>query len=387
MEQQLDNEFLGSIGKMMAVSLEAHKKTSASIDDIYARLSAPDGYTHPNKGNNRFENRSGYRTAGQRLADVGEEMQKSLGQTGRFVFQAGRLFADSEHKSTVTSSDVGFGVAGVVDPQRVNPIVVGARKKLVLRDLLVSRPCTSGIIDFPRESSFTSGASPQTEGSAKGESTFALTIASVRPSTLAHFVTVSNQVLDDVQGIRQYIDTTMLHFLKLKEEQEFLVGDGLANHQLGLVSAAISYIGSFAQGSDTVLDKIAHYVTEAAVIDEDVNFFVMHPQDWSRCLLVKTDVSGANTGSYLLSSPDNPGGAIVAHHIWGIPVLLSRNIPSGHLLAGDSSKCIIFDRTDSIIDLSRSHASNWTSNLSTILAEERTAIAILRTTSFRYGSI
>lgn len=385
---EFDKKLHDGLVEMMAVTTkcreqgeEKFKKCGGMIDDLYARLGAPDGGT---KENRMFAN-NGYKSAGTRLAGNFEEMTKSLGMTKRYCYQVGNMFA--EQKSSVGSSDVGFSTPGVISAQRVEGIIPGARRRLTIRDLLRTKPVTTSLVDFPKESSFTSNASPQTELSTKGESTFALTVASARVSTIAHYVTVSRQLLDDVVGVRDYIDQSMLYYLKLKEELELLSGDGLGTHQNGLTTQATAGSGAYAVAGDTIIDKLFHLQTELSIADEECNFYVLNPIDWARVNLVKQETGGANTGSYIVGDPNAPGQVMVIPTIWGRPVIVTRSMSAGKVLCGDSSKAFICDRQDATIDISFEHASTFIQNAATILAENRVALCVTRPGAFRYASI
>lgn len=330
-----------------------------------------------------------FKTTGMRLIEAAEDMQKSLGQNRRYIFQAKNMFAPSEEKATVDSSSVGYSTPGALGAQRViDGVLAGPRRRLTIRDILVSKPVTSGQVDWLKENTFTSMASPQTESSLKGESSFSLTVGSTHVSTIAHFATFSRQVLDDLPGLRKYIDESLLYYLRLKEETEILSGDGLGTHLNGLITQATAYAaGTYNVAGDTKLDKLRHYILDLENADEMCTAFVVSPTDMHDIQLLKTEEGGVNKGMYLVGDPNAPGAVLAVNTLWGKPCIVTRSMPAGKALAGDFSKAFLADRQDATIDLSLEHNQNFTSNLATILCEERTTVCVARGGAFRYGSI
>ena len=255
----------------------------------------------------------------------------------------------------------------------------------MIRDLMRSKPVQTAQADWVKENSFTSTASPQTESSAKAESTFALAIASQKIPTVAHFCQVSMQVLDDLPGLRDYIDSSLIFYLKLKEETEILSGDGLGVHMSGLTTQATAYAGTYTTAGDTKIDTLNRYITELRMADENPTGIVLNPIDYHNIIGVKTEQGGANKGSYVVGDP--AGGYLTVQTLWGLPTVVSRSMSSGKVLVGDFSKAIMADRMDAIVEMSNSHASNFTANILALRAELRSCVCCLRPGAFRFGSI
>jgi len=388
----LDNVLLDGLGKAMSSNLELQKKQHElqktlirRVDDLDARLNMPDSYHAESKAGNG----NGWKTVGQRLVDAHEEMEDGLKRNRRFIFQLGSLFPpQAEGKTVVTSGDLGFSTPGVIGATRIlNDVVTQPHRRLTIADLLPHVKVETGQVDEIYENSFTSLASPVVENTTKPESTFSLGVRSARVTTIAHFCNVSRQAMSDVSQLKKYCDQSMIFQLLLKLEAEILTGDGLGVHLFGLCSQATATSTTFDSAADTKIDKLRkRFITDLEVSNEQCTAFVINPIDFGLIETIKTDASGANTGQYLIGDPIS-GGLLRVPTLWGRPVCVTNSIPSGKCLAGDFTRCTLALRSDATIDWSSEHASNWTSNLLSGLAEVRAALLVHRVGAFRFGSI
>ncbi|MBK9166265.1 MAG: phage major capsid protein [Bryobacterales bacterium] len=290
-----------------------------------------------------------------------------------------------EQKALIASSDLGYSTPGVLGAQRVQGVTPLARRRLTVRDMLRSAPMSASMADFIRETSFTNSASPQGgDGVSKAESSMQFEISSARAATVAHWIPVSRQALDDLPELGRFIDANLLWGLKLKEETEILVGDGLGDHLNGLVTQATAYTGAYGVGSDTKLDVIAHAILELADAEESANFCILNPRDFHDISLIKTEEGGANRGSYVAADP--LGGLLQVRTLWGLSCVITRTMPVGRFLVGDASQAEIRDRMRATVDISTEHSDVFTKNKVAIRAEERVALLVFRPSGFVYGA-
>ena len=104
-------------------------------------------------------------------------------------------------------------------------IVPPVTRRLTIRDVLPSAPTSSNSIEFPKETSFTNNAAPQYSAAAyenvvKAESAMTFSLTPMPVSTVAHWIPVSNQLLDDAPAIQGYVNNRLLYGLNLKIETE-----------------------------------------------------------------------------------------------------------------------------------------------------------------------
>ncbi len=291
-------------------------------------------------------------------------------------------------KSAITTVGVGTGTSGVQMPQRLPGITGLARQALRIRDLLTVRPLTTGnSFDWVKELARTNNASPQIESTTKAESTYTYTVQSGSVKTVAHFINVSRQALDDIDWLRGNIDSNLIYGLKVKEESEILAGDGLGQHLSGLVTQASAYNTALHVAADTRLDQLRHAILQARLAGLDTyapDGIVLHPTDMEKIELIKVDQSGANTGLYILGDPKT-GTQI--KFVWGLPVVESDSMSVGQFLVGGfSTAAELVDRMAATVLISFEHGTNFTDNMATILCEERLGLPVRRPDAFIQGT-
>jgi HK97 family phage major capsid protein len=390
MEQDIQTalgEITGSV-KSIATDLAAKHNTLAErqanfatqLDNIRAGLMRPpEGGGAPDA-----PGFTGYTTPGQQFIEKADF--ELLKKTGGVRLRLNQLHPAMEHKTLVDSAALGYASPGPLGSQRIEPSIIPLpRRRLVVRDLLRSKPITASQIDWIQELTLVSGASPQTEGSAKGESENTFQVASEKVRCIAAWQPVTRQAVDDLPELRRFIDESLIWQLKVEEEWNLLFGDGSGDFLHGIFHQAPSYAGAYAAGGDTVLDVLRHVILELAMKDEQTTGFILNPKDVHDAELVKTAAGGAGTGSYIAGDP--LGGVLQVRTLWGVPVVSSPVMPVGSFLAGQFSNAIIGDRMPVEIALSESHADYFTKNKLAIRCEERLSLAVLRATSFLKGTL
>jgi HK97 family phage major capsid protein len=100
---------------------------------------------------------------------------------------------------------------------------------------------------------------------------------------------------------------------------------------------------------------------------------VLNPADAERIDLAKD-----GEDRYYYGGPQ----AIGQRTIWGIPVVESETQTEGTGLLGDFSKAVLWDREQTTVTMTDSHADFFVRNLVAILAEERLAFGVTRPTAF-----
>ncbi|MBK9171075.1 MAG: phage major capsid protein [Bryobacterales bacterium] len=323
---------------------------------------------------------------GDRIARA-EGFVSGFKTAGRSILQLdGPLFAGLERKTLIDSAAVGSSTPGILVPQRAPGIVPTARRRLVISDLLRRRPTTNNAVEFVKQSGFTNAASPQgSDGTSKAESAVTFSIESANVTTVAHWIPLSRQVLDDFGELGRFINSTLLFGLREKEESELLVGDGLGTHLSGLITEAGAYQGTYALGGDSVIDTLRHAILELEQANESPNFIVLHPRSWHDCQLVKEEAGGANTGRYIASDPAT-SSEVSAPTLWGLPVVVSTTMPQSRFLIGDSDQAEVWERMGATVELSQHHDDYFIRNLVAVRAEMRLTLTVYRGGAFLYGS-
>jgi HK97 family phage major capsid protein len=310
--------------------------------------------------------------------DFSESGRKSTG-----LIQVGSFF------KTALVSATGFGQPLVV-PQRLPYIVTPGLQQLRIRDLLPVLPTVSNMVDYARETSFTNNAamqgaesSPQVyENVAKAESALGFELAYQPVRTLAHWLPVAKQLLDDATGLQSYLNSRLLYGLKLIEEGQILGGTGVGTDLQGLITAATLYDTGDNVSGDTPIDTIRRGIEQVQLSNYEPDAVVLHPTDWKKIDLIKT-TGTASSGEYIIGDPRTASPRV----LWGLPVVVTKSMPVGHFMTGAFRQAaILWDRQQATLEISREHADFFIKNMAAILCEERLALTVVAPNALRYGA-
>lgn len=282
---------------------------------------------------------------------------------------------------TITNDSASAG--DTIDYMRVPGIFGPGQRQLLIRDLFPVGGTTSDTVRYVIENSVTDNAAPQAgQGVLKGESDFTFDATNVPIQTIAHFVVVSTQVLDDAVGLQSYVDGRMRYLLLLEEENQLLNGDGTGNNLNGVMTQATAYDDNLETtlGISNVqdIDRIRVAMYQVVASEYPPTGIVMNPLNWSAIELLKD-----SQNRYLMANPANA----TAPRLWGLPVSSSLSMPQHEFLVGSFALGgQIWDRMQPAVAISTEDATNFRQNLATLRVEERLALTIYRPTAFVTGN-
>ena len=211
----------------------------------------------------------------------------------------------------------------------------------------------------------------------KPSAAFASTSVSLTLKTLAHHISVSNQLLRNKPALANRINRKLFAGLDQSEERQLLYGDNSTNQIQGITttSGVSTYSWSSGEAGDTKLDCIRRAKTLAELAHFQADGLVIHPTDWESMELTKDD-----NGRYiwlLVESGATP-------HMFRMPVVVTSAIAVGTALIGAFKQGATFYVRDGSgsISMSSEHADNYTKNKITILAERMHGLAVERPAAF-----
>lgn len=316
---------------------------------------------------------------GKQVETVGEMLVKS--EAFQSMSQGRAKFARIELKAAIVNA------AGqnqpLVSDMRVPGIIANPDRVLTIRDLLPVGRTASNLVQFTRENVFTNSAaaqyaSPARENVTKPESGITFTLENAPVVTLAHFIPVSRQVLDDAPQLESYVNGRLSFGLKLEEEDQLLNGSGASGNIGGILKAGNFTTYNRAASGDTKLDTLRKSITQAALAEYPVDAIVLNPADWEEIELTK-----ASDGQYIMANPMIAAGP----QLWGKRIVATNSIPAGTFLTGAFTMgAQLWDRMDAAVQISFEDGDNFKKNMATLLAEERLALTIYRPTAFVSGS-
>lgn len=301
-------------------------------------------------------------------------------------------------KSLFTGASSTSAGAFVVN-DRTDIVEMLGRKPLTIRNLVSNRRTTSDTVEFVQETSHTNNAAVVAEatssaaptmpaldgnslaagaqlvnnpgGGYKPEGAWAFAVVQAVVKTIAEWVPATKRALADWAALQGLIDDELRLDVLETEENQILNGDGSGENFTGINNT--SGIQTQAWSTDFFTTTRKALTLARTVGRVNPTAWVFNPTDGEMIDLLK---DGENR--YYNGGPFAAGGKT----LWGIPWTESESQAAGTGLLGDYNKAVIWDREQTTVTMSDSHADFFVRNLIAILAEERLAFGVTRPKAF-----
>ncbi|PQM51868.1 phage major capsid protein [Mycolicibacter virginiensis] len=273
------------------------------------------------------------------------------------------------------------------------------RKELKIRDLISVRRTGSDTVEYVEQTSHTNAAAvvpeatssaaptlPALDGNALGagaalvnnpnggykpEGSWAFTRRTAVVKTIAEWVPATKRALADVAQLEGLINDELRADIAEAEEGQILAGDGSGENFTGIRNWSGIQTQAF---STDIFTTVRKAITKARTIGRvNPNGILVSPATAEAIDLAK---DGENR--YYYGGPQ----AIGPRTLWGVPVVESETQSDSDVIVGDFSKAVLWDREDTTVTISDSHADFFVRNMVAILAEERAAFAVTRPKAF-----
>lgn len=269
--------------------------------------------------------------------------------------------------------------------QSMPGIVGGAFRALRVLDLLPRGVASSNTIHYTREASWTNAAAETREAAQKPEATLTFEAIDEPVRTIAHFIKVSKQVLDDAPALQSYIDQRLRHGVLNRAEAQVIAGNGTSPNLQGM-SATGNHTDLTVVSGDNDFDAINRAKYQVIAGDYTPNLILINPADWGRMERTKTGVSG---DSRYLGADGVIGylqGGLVPT-IWGLPVVASNNVTAGNFFAMSTDAVMFWERQGVTVEIFDQNEDDVEKNLLTVRAEMRGAFTVFRPAAVIYGAL
>jgi HK97 family phage major capsid protein len=266
-----------------------------------------------------------------------------------------------------------------VFPQQNGGVISGNFAPLTVRAVLPSSPTSSNQVNSLREASWNNSAAGVAEGNTKPESDITFEQYNVPITTIAHWLKVSKQLLEDAPAIASYIDTRLRDGLAQEVERQLVKGDGTTPTLSGLTDSG-NYTAYSPTSDDLLVDAInrAKYSLWAATgfMPDAV---LVNPADWGA---MERTREAAGSGMYLYGMP----GVAAGVNPFGVKIVLTNNVTAGTFIIGNfAASTMVYNRTGAVVEMGYD-GNDFTKNLVTLRAEERLGLAVERPSLIYYGS-
>jgi HK97 family phage major capsid protein len=345
----------------------------------------------PGKGKNLPAGTPGKKgSIGQRFVES-EEFKSFLGQfpNGRIPDSAKGLISPPVQFKDVLTGAGADSAGAFIDPDRTGIYEPLGRRPLTVRDLISTRTTGSDQVEFVRQLTRLDAAAAVPEattsepigsgepavtdaqGGLKPKGTFTFQKVTRPVSTLAVWVPATKRALSDAAQLRGLIDDELRADLEEELEDQIVTGDGDDENFEGLLETS----GVQTQAFDTdefVTTRKAR--TKVRVTGRaQATGYLIHPNDWERIDLKRDGQERFHgAGPFAMTTPT----------LWGLPVVESEAVTEGTALCGDFRKAVLWDREQTSIQVSDSHADFFVRNLVAVLAEMRAAFGVIRPAAF-----
>lgn len=221
------------------------------------------------------------------------------------------------------------------------------------------------------------------EGGAKPQLSVGTELVTENLGKVAGFLRESDELLEDQPALASVINGVLVEEVKIAEENQILNGTGTGGSVRGLLGRTGIQTGFTAanntQNFETLLNAI---LAVKNVSNRDADAILINPSDYAFLLKTKD-----GNGQYLLGGPAygayGAGTAGPTTSIWGVPVYSTSAVAVGTAVVGAFKQgATVFRRSGVSVAISREDGSNFTSNLVTVLAEERLLLAVRVPSSF-----
>ena len=351
-----------------------HKETSDQIKTLVERAdSMKERLDNLEVSSNRIKQDA--RSFKSELNETLEKEQENL----RNLKDSGRGFRIELKNDPMTTGNSYTGE--VIASDRLNGIFSDPDRVVHVRQFLSQASTTSDTIRYVRETAYTNGTAMQVEGSDKGNSSFTLQAYDAPVRTLASYLRISRQALDDTAFLSSYITQKMPNKLYLVEDNQILYGDNTGENLQGIteVAQAFSAISGLSLVSkfDALVNAISQVRTDNG--EYQANAIMLNPEDFYIMLSEKD-----NESRYLFPDAVRFGGT--APRVAGVPIIQNTAVAKDDFIVGDfASGATLVNRQGVSLQFFEQDQDNVKKNLVTVRIEERLALPVHNPNAFVYG--
>lgn len=199
-------------------------------------------------------------------------------------------------------------------------------------------------------------------------------------STIAGFIKESNDMITDLEFLKSDIDGRLLYDLSIVEEKQLLNGDGAGKNITGLLNreGIQTYTATDAGNDVAVLHAQSMISTTTGMMPDAL---VINPTDYEAIRLKKD-----NDGNFIGGGPFygvNGGALTITPRLWGLDTVVTPAVDAGTAIVGSFKGAATFYRKGGVtVEATNSNDTDFISDLVTIRAKERVALAVRKPKAF-----
>ena len=269
----------------------------------------------------------------------------------------------------------------VIESDRLPGVYFDPDRATHVRQFLTQTSTTSDNVRYVQETAYTDGTATQTEGSDKGISDFSLEAKDAPVRTIASYIRVSRQMLDDTAFLTSYINQRLPKKLFLEEDDQILYGNGSNENLEGITAVAQSFAAitglSLVSRFDALVNSISQVRTDNG--EYQASAIMLNPEDFY-IMLVEKD----NENRYYFPDAVRFGGQ--PPRVAGVPVITNTAVAADDFIVGDFNLGATMALREGVsLQFFEQDQDNVIKNLVTVRVEERLALPIHNPNAFVYG--
>jgi HK97 family phage major capsid protein len=274
---------------------------------------------------------------------------------------------------------IGSAGAFAIQPVRLPDVNSLPQRPVSVLDYINMSATSSNAVEYLEQGTRVNNAAniaeaPTVAGATtKPESDLTFTLKTAGVKTIATWIPVTRQILEDEPRMRAMIDGELLYQLRDRLEAQIISGDGTGANFLGLLNAVgiqsrvHQVSGARFTATDTVADTIRRSFTDLQMSFYDADVVLTHPATAEKLELEKD-----TTGQYIRAFDP------VAFTLWRKPIVATMAVPLGTAVVMQGKlAATLWDRNQSEIRVGEPNAY-FLQNLLAILAEMRAAFGVTR---------
>ena len=345
--------------------LEATKASISVVKDEIEKMEA--------KQNRSKMNQTEVKGFNATLADAIENNSDSLAKLARGEQKRSSFILDTKAVGNMTEA---VNLTGDITRQYANQVYALPARKVHMRSLLPIGSLSQGLFTFPYESGGEGAPAAQTQGSAKAQVDFDITMKDAAAQYIAGYVRISRQMLDDIPAMTSFLQSRLLEKYLVAEDAQILSGDGTAPNLQGILPVATAATGAATVDVEQLVQAIAQLETS----NYSATGILVNPTDWAAIMNTKNTNSAYTLPASTVVTTD--GSVSIA----GIPLYKSTAIAVDKFVVGDwSMGAQIMQNQGISVQFSEFDADNFTKNMITVRVEARIALPIYYAGAFIYG--
>ena len=237
-----------------------------------------------------------------------------------------------------------------------------------LRSVFNIIPVSTGSVSFPRGNSPVGEGSfgKQTEGSAKPQVDYDVTVVNTALSFIAGYAKVSRQMIDDLPFLQAYLSQSLIEDFQKAEDTYYLN------------AIASSATAGSSSGANTA-EKFIDYVAQLGALN------------WTPNLALTTHAGWANLLKTKPSDYSLPGGMVIDNNgnvrIVGVPVIPHALVTASKIYVMDTSKFAIAQQSGLAVRSTEFDQDDFIKNLITFRAAARCELLQVQPSAAIYGAI